>query len=227
MNKSILTGRGGVGRGFGNPSTRSVAARTLPARSASAASTATRTQQLGVALCSALFLGGCAAGIIGAGLIPSGGAISAQLGELFVNSAVSRSYLMSLWSVSRYVLAALLLGLTLPGVALVPLLAGVRGFFLCYSVSAIVRAMGTAGIAPALALFAPTAVITIPCFFAASVWAFDMSHELLLLAAHRSARSARRGFLTMLLFIASALCVAALCETFLMPLLAGRFAAMM
>ena len=72
-----------------------------------------------------------------------------------------------LWTRLRDLLAVLILGLTALGVAGIPLLVGVRGFFLCFSAGCFCRVFGGAGLLPAFALFALPALLWAPGLFLA------------------------------------------------------------
>jgi stage II sporulation protein M len=67
------------------------------------------------------------------------------------------------------------LGFSIFGVFCVPVLSAVRGFFLCFSISAIVRHFGGDGVFLALAIFGVSAAVTVPCFFILSVQSFSSS----------------------------------------------------
>lgn len=59
---------------------------------------------------------------------------------------------------------AFLLGFTPVGIVALPVLSAACGFLMSFSVSCFVQVYGRTGIWPALAVFAPRAVVTIPCF---------------------------------------------------------------
>lgn len=63
----------------------------------------------------------------------------------------------------RYPLAAVLLGLTAAGLALLPVLCVVQGFFLSFSIGCFARALGRGGVYLALAAFGPRCLFVLPC----------------------------------------------------------------
>lgn len=114
-------------------------------------------------------VGGVFAGLAdGDGALALGGYLRDYL-TLAARGTVARSLLPLLWEQLRYFLAALVLGLTALGVAGLPLLFVVRGFFFSFSVGCFFRVFGSAGLLPALALFGIPALVWAPGFFLAGV----------------------------------------------------------
>lgn len=69
--------------------------------------------------------------------------------------------------------AAVLFGLTAIGVVGFPILFGVRGFFLAYSVACFSRLLGTAGMIPGLILFGLPALLWMPALFLLGIQGMD------------------------------------------------------
>mgnify|MGYP005810353875 CR=1 FL=1 len=70
-----------------------------------------------------------------------------------------------LWGLMKYVLIALILGLTALGVVGLPVLFGIRGFLLCFSVGCFLRIFGGQGLFPAFALLGLPSLLWVPAFF--------------------------------------------------------------
>lgn len=82
------------------------------------------------------------------------------------------------WEVSRWPLAAGVFGLTLLGVAVVPLLFLIRGFLLSYAVSIFVSVMGMKGLGLAIAIFGISALFSIAALFMIGTEAFTCGRAL-------------------------------------------------
>lgn len=122
-----------------------------------------------------------------------------------------------------YVLLVFLFGFSSAGVALIPALTGMFGFFTMYTVSCFVRCYGRAGVALALGLLLMRLLFTLPCFLMLAGEAWPLSTELFLLSFGRGKRSAPvlYGGRYFLLFVlcAAVLAVGVCCERFVTPLL--------
>ena len=77
-----------------------------------------------------------------------------------------------LWGQLKYLLAALTLGLTALGTLGLPLLLGLRGFFLTFSVACFCRVFGSRGMIAAFVLFALPALLWVPALFVSGVPGF-------------------------------------------------------
>ena len=135
-------------------------------------------------LLSLCFLAGGAAGCLFAALSDGQGAQA--LGDYLADYlllAGEGEVLGGLWSILRnrlqYLLAALILGETAFGVVGLPILFGVRGFFLCFSVGCFCRVFGGAGLLPAFSLFGLPALLWVPALFLAGVQGLQRSRGLL------------------------------------------------
>lgn len=88
---------------------------------------------------------------------------------------VEPSLWSSIWDLTRWPLAAFLLGSTALGTAGIPLLLGVRGFLLAFAASTFARLFGLPGMAASLAAFGMTALVAVPVLFVVSADAFRQS----------------------------------------------------
>ena len=79
----------------------------------------------------------------------------------------------------RYPLLAFLLGFAAVGVVLIPSLCLIQGFFLSFSVSCFVSALGRSGIILALSAFGVRCLFTLPCTLFLAAWSFKMAVQLL------------------------------------------------
>ena len=122
-----------------------------------------------------------------------------------------------------YLLLVFLLGFSSAGVALIPALTGVFGFFSMYAISCFVRCYGRKGILLAMGVLLVRLLFTLPCFLALAGEAWPLSIDLFLLSFGRGKRSAPvlYGSRYFLLFVlcAAILAVGVCCERFLTPLL--------
>ena len=84
-----------------------------------------------------------------------------------------------LWGQAKYVLAALVLGLTALGALGLPVLFGVRGFFLSFPAACFCRVFGGRGLLPAFVLFGLPALLWAPALFLAGVQGLLSAQQLL------------------------------------------------
>ena len=122
-------------------------------------------------LCVLFFAGGLA-GSMFAGLADGAGAqeLSRYLTDyltLVRDGAAGRAFWPGVWKQLRYLAAVAVLGLTAIGVAGIPLLFCIRGFFFSFSVGCFCRVFGSAGLIPGLVLFGFPALLWGPAFFLA------------------------------------------------------------
>ncbi|MDR1157502.1 MAG: stage II sporulation protein M [Oscillospiraceae bacterium] len=130
----------------------------------------------------------------------------------------------ALYNALKYHVAVFLLGFTMLGVGLIPLVTAVRGFFLSFAVAAFVRAFGSGGLWLAAGAFGAQALLTLPCLFLVSLRGIAASAALLTAAAGPTRRPPAPGHFGAACFLPFALCSVVLClsalfETFLTPLL--------
>ena len=104
--------------------------------------------------------------------------ISGYINQIADATYVPPGFLSVLWATGRYHLLVLFLGSSLLGVLCLPVLSGIRGFYLSFSIAAFIRAFGPEGWPVAFALFGVGALITVPCFFLLVSQAFTSSARL-------------------------------------------------
>lgn len=181
-------------------------------------------------LLSGFFLAGSVAGCVCAGLIDdSGGALLGYVRgylELLAQDGVPGRFLSVLWEMSRFPLAAFLLGFTALGVVGLPVLFAVRGFLLCYAVSAFCRLLGSGGLLPGFVLFGFSALVWLPVLFQLGVQGLLGSYGLLRRAMGDGRYPLRYdgGYLACCGMCAAALCLCAGMEYLAVPALLQRIA---
>lgn len=141
-------------------------------------------QRIALAVLSAAFLLGGAAGCLLAAL--SDGAGGAELGsyltgylELAREGTLPRGLWSLLWGQAKYLLAVLALGLTALGLVGIPILFGLRGFFFSFSASCFCRVFGRRGLLPAFFLFGLPALLWVPALFLSGVPGLLSARQLL------------------------------------------------
>lgn len=137
-----------------------------------------------LAVLSLAFLVGGSAGCFLAALSGKSGA--EELGSYLVDyltlaggTDLPRNLWTVVWGQVRYLLAALVLGLTALGLVGLPVLFGLRGFFFAFPVACFCRVFGVKGLFPAFILFFLPALLWAPALFAAGVPGFLFSQRLL------------------------------------------------
>lgn len=122
-----------------------------------------------------------------------------------------------------YAMLLFLLGFSSAGVALIPALSGLFGFFTMYTISCFVRCYGRAGVLLSMGALLVRLLFTLPCFLTLAGEAWPLSIELFLLSFGRGKRSAPvlYGSRYFLLFVFCAVILAAgvCCERLLTPYL--------
>lgn len=125
----------------------------------------------GFFLCLIFFLCGIFVGVFAARALDAHGAFALReniiglIDSISTGSYPNPNFLSVFWLTGRYHLLALFLGFSILGVFALPLLAAVRGFYLSFSIAALIRAFGPAAFPLALSLFGIWSIITIPAFF--------------------------------------------------------------
>ena len=99
----------------------------------------------------------------------------------------------ALLDVFKYNILSIALGFSILGVFCIPALMALRGFFLSFSVSTVVRVIGGKGVTLALAIFGANTLITVPCFFILSVYAL---HGIQLYFTHHRFKERKIGSLS-------------------------------
>lgn len=174
------------------------------------------------------FLGGAAAGHLYAGSCgeDTWEALSRYLGDycrLYDDGGMEASLLSCAVMYFGYAALLFLLGFSAAGVALIPALSGVFGFFTMYTVSCFVRCYGRAGVALALGALIVRLIFTLPCFLILAEAAWPLSMELFALSFGWGKRSSPvlYGSRYFLLFVLCAVILAlgVFCERLVTPLL--------
>ncbi len=185
----------------------------------------TKTNYLGLLTCGALFLCGCIIGTVSAGFVNDGTKLNDYITNylsFFLSGSSTKPSLFSAMADNfKYHLLAVFLGFSVLGVVCIPVVSAVRGFFLSFSISAIIRLLGSKGIFLALSMFGLNTLITLPCFFILSVSAFSASLYVLRLVFSKNVKSAVSPFNSRY-FINCGIClivlmISALIDTYLTP----------
>jgi len=138
----------------------------------------------GLALCLIFFACGILIGTISAGnldaveILALQNSVSGYIAQIADGTHMSPHFLSVLWSLGKYPLLVMFLGFSLLGALGLPVISGIRGFYLSFSISAFIQAFGVEGWPVAFSLFGISALITIPCFFLLASQAFLASADL-------------------------------------------------
>ena len=138
----------------------------------------------GLLVCASFFLSGIALGTFSARSLDEAGTLALQasmagyIDRITDGTHVPPAFLSTLWVSGRTHLLVVFLGFSLLGTLCLPVVAGVRGFYLSFSIAAFIRAFGIGGWPVALSLFGVGALITVPCFFILASQAFAASANL-------------------------------------------------
>ena len=170
-----------------------------------------------------MFLCGCIIGTIAAGFVGDGTKlneyISGYLSLFLSGTSAKLSLFTAITDNLKYHLFSIFLGFSILGIFCIPLLSAVRGFFLSFTVSTIIRLLGSKGILLVLSIFGVNTLITIPCFFVLSVSAFSAS--LYLLRLSKNVKSAVSPFNSRFIMNCGicliVLIISALIDTYLTP----------
>lgn len=181
---------------------------------------------VGFSLCAGFFLFGALAGAVSANYISFDDSMLLKNYFLAAESGIFESggLLRSLFDAFLYHAIAVFFGFSAFGFLFLPLLSGVRGFFLTFVAAAVIRALGGGGWLVALALFGLSSFISIPCFFVLSVQAFTASFNLSGALLRRSVASHAiygKIFFIRCMLCAAALIITALIDAYLSPILAS------
>ena len=187
----------------------------------------------GLLCCGVAFICGSVAGAAAAGFVDEGTKLgdyfSAFLSFFLTGANTRPDFFGALLDVFKYNLIAIALGFSILGIFLIPVLTAVRGFFLCFSISTIIRVVGTKGIGLTLAIFGANTLITIPCFFVLSVYSFTVSSFILRLSVLKNQKPAASPFNSRFLvhcgICLTVLIVSALIECYVTPRLISFAAA--
>jgi len=135
-------------------------------------------------VCGVFFLVGIVIGTFSAGSLDEAGTLALRhsmaeyIEQITAGTHIAPGFLSALWVTGRVPLLVLFLGFSLLGSLCLPVVAGVRGFYLSFSIAAFIRAFGAGGWPLAFALFGTGALITVPCFFILASQAFAASAQM-------------------------------------------------
>ena len=138
----------------------------------------------GLILCVIFFLGGVFIGTFTARALDDAGtwalyhSISGYIYQIADGTYVPPNFFSVLWSTGRYHFLVLFLGFSLLGVLCLPVVSGLQGFYLSFSIAAFIRAFGMEGWPMAFSLFGLGALITVPSFLLLASQAFSSSLQL-------------------------------------------------
>lgn len=190
-------------------------------------------QAAALILLSALFLIGSVIGCVTAGLIrdPSGALLDYVRGclELLTHDDAAPRFISVLWGTFRFPVVAVLLGFTALGVAGIPVLFAVRGFLMCYAVAVFYRILGLAGLVLGLILFGFSALIWMPVLSYLGCRGLLRAYGLFRRASGDGRYSLRNSgtFLISCGACAVALCLCAMLECLVVPILLQRVSGML
>jgi len=143
-----------------------------------------REEFFGLLICVIFFLSGIVVGTFSANALDEAGTLALQnsmagyIDQIAEGMYIVLSFWGTLWITGRVHLLVLFLGFSLLGALCLPVVAGVRGIYLSFSVAAFIRAFGAGSWPLAFALFGAGALLTVPCFFLLASQAFSASAHL-------------------------------------------------
>ena len=143
-----------------------------------------REEFFGLLVCAIFFLSGIVVGTFSAGSLDQTGTLAFRdsmagyIDQIAAGTYTAPGFWATLWATGRVYLLVLFLGFSLLGPLCLPVVAGVRGFYLSFSIAVFIRAFGAGGWPLAFALFGVGALITVPCFFFLAAQAFRVSTHL-------------------------------------------------
>jgi hypothetical protein len=171
---------------------------------------------------------GCAIGTAASAALPPDAGIAGYVAGLAEGAGADfgERFFSALLRTGRYHAAALFFAFSALGVVCVPALTAWRGFLLCFAMSSITRCGGPAGFPAALAIFAPEALVAVPCLFLLSARSFASSLALLRAASRNSVKTAPAygGLAAICGVCALALAASSLISASLAPAMLSRLA---
>lgn len=131
-----------------------------------------------------------------------------------------------LWQVIRWPFWALLFGFSSFGLVGLPILNGMRGFFLAFSVGAFVQTYGHNGAVAALVLLGIPAFISVPAFFLLSAQSFSAAYRSMLRISAQNKRELPYHHIYLLRCVFSVILIgiSASLEWYLVPEIVGGWA---
>lgn len=98
-----------------------------------------------------------------------------NLNEIAQNGAKDYSFWQTYFNLIKYPTIVFLLGFTALGFFVIPITVSVKSFFIAFSVSSVIQALGLKGFWVALAFFGLQTAVSIPCLLLTATFAFNMS----------------------------------------------------
>jgi stage II sporulation protein M len=148
-----------------------------------------------LAFLSVFFLCGSVAGCATASYIGGDGSsslvryVTGYISMVRENGAGSTDLLTAFFNTFKYHIAAFIIGFTSLGIAFIPALMAIRGFFLSFAVTSFVKMFGASGLLLSVGIFGFQRLLTLPCLFVISVQAFSSSNALFLMATGKRKKS--------------------------------------
>jgi len=139
---------------------------------------------LGLLICAVFFVCGIIVGTFSARRLDTAGthalyeSMVGYMEQVRAGIYISPGFFTVLWTTGRDHLIVLFLGFSLLGAFCLPVLSGVRGFYLSFSIAAFVRVFGMDGVPVALSLFGVGTLLTLPAFFILVTQAFSASAQM-------------------------------------------------
>lgn len=100
---------------------------------------------------------------------------NASLSEIIANGAGDYSFRQAYFNLIKYPAIIFLLGFTALGFFAVPAAVFIKGFFMSFSISSVMRLLGSKGFFLSVAMFGLQTFISIPCILLAAALALEMS----------------------------------------------------
>jgi len=184
---------------------------------------------LGLLVCGVFFASGIILGTVSARRLDAAStqvlyeSMMGYMEQIRGGTYVSPGFLSVLWTAGRDHLIVLFLGFSILGPLCLPILSGVRGFYLSFPIAAFIRAFGTGGVPVALSLFGVGALFTLPIFFVLTTQAFSVSAEMGRMVLSGGSLQAEtfygRQFLRKLILCSLGILAAVFVEIYLTPVL--------
>lgn len=131
-----------------------------------------------------------------------------------------------LWQVIRWPIFALLFGFSALGLIGLPILNGMRGFFLAFSVGAFAQTYGHNGAVGAILLLGIPAFLSVPAFFLLAAQSFSASYKLAVRASGQGKRELpyHQAYVLRCVFAVMLIGLSALLEWYMVPSMVGSWA---
>lgn len=166
-----------------------------------------------------VFCLGAAAGTI-IGSVLTSPISDTELAAYIENSVLSDSFVSSVYNAFFFILLAVLFGTSFLGVFLVPSAVLIKAYSMSCSVAVMYSSFGLEGTVCAIFFIAIPSLLIIPCFLLCAVDALNSSRQLYSIRFHSAAYSREGpGFVRHIVFAVPALVLAAVYDSFLLPLI--------